>query len=382
LTSDRGSKTGINPAENVAFIFSGSHYNIVSLLSFASPTMSVQHPNLTLDERAFEGLLSAAFTIQEHNDRQKRAHGTDASIAINVCPHCGAQKPSNASPCGVCGLDEFRPGERLQRNWASMWLHSQDHSSERMPDGGPVQPNRISADVADDITAEIAAKDIRRALQPLLQSVADGPFLNKLKTTTSDGSIPDANVIETRLSYSLRALSNSPATESSDLTNTRSHSDLASNSAINPAVKFNPDFDPDFNSGSDPISQSAARPDSVFQRLSEWRVKLRFQRADFFLGLAVFVSAAALLWPAAVPRRPAALDPWERALVMLGIAEPPEPLIHLQGDPGVNVWIDPHSALYYCPGEDQYGKTTDGRLSSQREAEMDRFEPASRAPCE
>jgi len=347
--------------------------------------MSVQHPNLTLDERAFEGLLSAAFTIQEHNDRQKRAHESDASTAINVCPHCGAQKPSNASPCGVCGLDEFRPGERLQRNWASMWLHSQDHSSEHMPsertpDGDTVQPNRISADVADDITG----KDIRRALQPLQQSVADDFFLNKLQTTTSDRGIPGANVIETSLSSSLRALSNSPATESSDPTNSRSDSDSAINLAVNSAINsaINPDFDSDFNSGSDPISQSAARPDSVFQRLSEWRVKLRFQRADVFLGLAVFVSAAALLWPAAVPPRPAALDPWERALVMLGIAEPPEPLIHLQGDPGVNVWIDPHSALYYCPGEDQYGKTTDGRLSSQREAQMDRFEPASRTPCE
>jgi ribosomal protein L40E len=380
LRSDRRSKTGINPAENVAFLFSGSHYNIVSLLSFVSSTMSVQHPNLTLDERAFEGLLSAAFTIQEHNDRQKRAHERDASTAINVCPHCGAQKPSNASPCGVCGLDEFRPGERLQRNWASMWLHSQDHLSEHTPDGGPVRPNRISADVADDITA----KDIRRALQPLHQSVADDSFLNKLKTTTSDGGIPDAKIIETSLSPSLSALSNSPATESSCLTNTQSDSDSAINVAINSAINsaINPDFDPDFNSGSDPISQSAVRPDSVFERLSEWRVKLRFQRADVFLGLAIFVSAAALLWPAAVPRRPTALDPWERALVMLGIAEPPEPLIHLQGDPGVSVWIDPHSALYYCPGEDQYGKTTDGRLSSQREAQMDRFEPASRTPCE
>jgi hypothetical protein len=218
--------------------------------------------------------------------------------------------------------------------------------------------------VADDITE----RDIRRALQPLHPFVADDSLLNKLKTTTSDGGIVDANVIETSPSSPLWALSNSPATESSDFTNTQWDSD----SAINL----------DFNSGTDPISQSAARPDSVFQRLSEWHVKLRFQRADVFLGLAVFVAAAALLWPAAIPRRAAALDPWERALVMLGIAEPPEPLIHLQGDPGVNVWIDPHSALYYCPGEDQYGKTTDGRVSSQRDAQMDRFEPASRTPCE
>jgi hypothetical protein len=69
-------------------------------------------------------------------------------------------------------------------------------------------------------------------------------------------------------------------------------------------------------------------------------------------------------------------------LITLGIAEPAAPTIHLQGDPAVNVWVDPHSALYYCPGEELYGKTADGRLATQREAQMDRFEPASRAACE
>jgi hypothetical protein len=46
------------------------------------------------------------------------------------------------------------------------------------------------------------------------------------------------------------------------------------------------------------------------------------------------------------------------------------------------VWIDPHTALYYCPGDEQYQKTDGGRFSSQREAQMDRFEPASRSACE
>ncbi len=112
-------------------------------------------------------------------------------------------------------------------------------------------------------------------------------------------------------------------------------------------------------------------------------MKLHFQRADLYLGVAVFVAAIALLWPAAGAPQRAALGPWERALVALGIAEAPAaPVVHLHGDPGIAVWVDPHSALYYCPGEEQYGKTTDGRFSSQREAMMDRFEPASRSACE
>jgi hypothetical protein len=68
--------------------------------------------------------------------------------------------------------------------------------------------------------------------------------------------------------------------------------------------------------------------------------------------------------------------------VTIGIAEAPAPVVHLHGDPGLAVWVDPHTALYYCPGEEQYGKTADGRFSPQREAQMDRFEPAGRSACE
>ncbi len=113
-------------------------------------------------------------------------------------------------------------------------------------------------------------------------------------------------------------------------------------------------------------------------------MKLRFQRADLYLGTAILVATVALLWPVATPPRRAALGPWERALVTLGIAEAPAatPVVHFQGDPAINVWIDPHTAIYYCPDEEQYGKTAGGHFSSQREAQMDSFEPAGRSPCE
>ncbi len=111
-------------------------------------------------------------------------------------------------------------------------------------------------------------------------------------------------------------------------------------------------------------------------------MKLRFRRADLYLGTAIVVAVLALLWPAVGSPQPAALTPWERALITMGIAEAPAPVIHLQGDPGIEVWVDPHSALYYCPGEEQYGKTSGGRMSSQHDAQMDRFEPAGRSACE
>jgi hypothetical protein len=41
-----------------------------------------------------------------------------------------------------------------------------------------------------------------------------------------------------------------------------------------------------------------------------------------------------------------------------------------------------HTALYYCPGADLYGKTPNGKLTSQRDAQLDQFEPALRKTCE
>ena len=68
-------------------------------------------------------------------------------------------------------------------------------------------------------------------------------------------------------------------------------------------------------------------------------------------------------------------------LVAIGIAEAPEPVVHYRGDPTLKVWVDTHTALYYCPGDELYGKSPDGHFSTQREAQTDRFEPAERSAC-
>jgi hypothetical protein len=51
------------------------------------------------------------------------------------------------------------------------------------------------------------------------------------------------------------------------------------------------------------------------------------------------------------------------------------------GNPDVKVWIDLHTALYYCPGAGSYGKTVKGQFTSQRAAQLDRFEPAFGRVC-
>ena len=125
-------------------------------------------PNLTLDEQSFQDLLSAAFTIQEDNDRQKQARQTQAEPAPHtepeanrVCQHCGAPMPADASQCEGCGLDEFRPGERMQPDWAPMWLMSQEQSlwPERPPKIGESARKAVKPPVARRGPRAQAAQD-------------------------------------------------------------------------------------------------------------------------------------------------------------------------------------------------------------------------------
>jgi hypothetical protein len=122
-------------------------------------------------------------------------------------------------------------------------------------------------------------------------------------------------------------------------------------------------------------------------------------RGDIYLGIAVILVACVIRWgiwsnhpvkatgtPAAATathRKPApdpGLSFFDRVLIQLGLAEAPEPPPD-RGNPGVQVWVDLHTALYYCPGTDLYGKTPQGKFTTQREAQLDQFEPAYRKAC-
>jgi hypothetical protein len=78
---------------------------------------------------------------------------------------------------------------------------------------------------------------------------------------------------------------------------------------------------------------------------------------------------------------PPKLTMFEQLLITLGLADPP-PAPSYTGNPNVPVWVDVHTASYYCPGSDLYGKTPQGKIASQHDAQMDQFEPASRKVCD
>jgi hypothetical protein len=129
------------------------------------------------------------------------------------------------------------------------------------------------------------------------------------------------------------------------------------------------------------------------------------RRGDFYLVLAVVLVAIVVGWgiwsnhsTGAAGGRTAVskasnrakrsapgadLSTFEKLLIGLGLAEPPEqPEYKYQGNPDTQVWVDLSTAQYYCPGSDLYEKTPKGKLSSQRDAQLDQFEPAYRKACD
>jgi GAF domain-containing protein len=114
----------------------------------------------------------------------------------------------------------------------------------------------------------------------------------------------------------------------------------------------------------------------------------RRHHANIYLAAAGIIFVAALVGlftqPAPVARKnpaEAQLTAFEKLMVDLGFAEAPPTPVNM-GNPDRQVWVDLHTALYYCPGSDLYGKTAGGRYETQRSAQLDQFESAARRACD
>jgi GAF domain len=156
------------------------------------------------------------------------------------------------------------------------------------------------------------------------------------------------------------------------------------------------------------IWSSAARAQDFLESLSVTRRPgaflrfWRFRRGDFYLALAIALVIGVIGWglwsnhlPAGTANpgarttkrvgHPAAdsdLSMFDKLLISLGLAEAPDAVPEYKGNPDVQVWLDLNTAQYYCPGSDLYAKTPNGKLATQRQAQLDHFEPAYRKACD
>jgi hypothetical protein len=294
-----------------------------------------------LDEQSFQGLLAAAFTIQQHNDRhgigavrRPGGNGLAGSSALQFCQQCGAPVAAGRTVCLNCESESLHSGEHLQHSWASMWEVSQERKS--------------------------------------------GAHLHKTSPDQGSGSVPAGN--GNHLSnagngshISLLALS-SPETPGKSQSGSISSSSSSAHPGGGGFSGGGPPDDPPGNDQAPPVTTE------LMTNGVGWWQKLRSRRAELYLWMAVGVALLALVWPATSSERPG-LQPWERLLIAIGIAEAPAPVMHHSGDPNMKVWVDTHTALYYCPGDELYGQSPDGHFTTQGEAQQDRFEPAERSAC-
>jgi GAF domain-containing protein len=302
------------------------------------------------------------------------APATDAAI---LCVQCGSPLEAEQLFCGECGAEQPATTGDLQSKWASMWDLS--HSS---PVQRPLEP--LQTAVAEESNTS------ENASTPAATDDWEAAFVSEATPAPSE-----AVEALTAPTSSLPAIAQ-PAmlSKAADLPEIHTGTALAEKSyPWTSAAKARKWLDAQRNS------------DAASRLIHLWTTR----RADVYLGVAILLGVVAIPWmmwsrPAETPtasnaavasapssngrtaarrRKPAApkLTMFEQLLVSLGLAEPP-PTPTYMGNPDTQVWEDLHTAMYYCPGAELYGKTEKGKFTTQRDAQLDQFEPAFREACD
>ena len=124
--------------------------------------MSASRPKLMLDEQSFQDMLAAAYTIQEHNTKRRQSLRPEPR-----CGRCGAEVQEGESLCQSCSAEQFRPGEKLQQKWASMWMKSQEAgvSGVFLAEASPLT-NDHPEQATDAVHSDLLLREPARNLAP------------------------------------------------------------------------------------------------------------------------------------------------------------------------------------------------------------------------
>lgn len=307
---------------------------------------------------------------------------------ISSCWMCGGRLLAVEQFCGKCGAPRARDGEEstMQSKVASAWHAQQaiektiaarpangsspngDHSKHSVPHPRENQPKPAEIS-ADDFLASLSLPELRQEDRPQssrLFTASEGQMALPEPLLSEPEPPPDEQRVEARPQALIK-----------------SREDLAWTSDAKAQ---------DFLE-----SLAAIHTPNAFLRF--WNSR----RGDFYLAVAVILVVIVLGWgilsnhtggasdggvvttrSATRTKRPAPdadLSAFDRFLIAVGLADPPE-APEYKGNPDTQVWVDLNTALYYCPGSDLYEKTAKGKLASQRDAQLDQFEPASRKACD
>ena len=319
----------------------------------------------------------------EQNAEEKAEEETEETKESYGCYRCGHRLLADEQFCGKCGTPragDYEPAS-MQSKVASLWHMQETKKPESTP---PVQPNELPAEPGRD-AAQVRPRTSILNLNPTDRSKRTSvPHFGLHDAETNTGTEQPATATPLEKAETKRV---------SEIDAPAVRTDKALEVLLAPPSPVRADWS-SASSARDFLEQVAdGAPQNVLLRL--WNTR----RGDIYLAIAVILVLCVLRWgmwsnhpaspqpsappPAAsAPRKTAEVElPFsERMLIAMGLAEAPEPPAD-KGNPSTQVWVDLHTALYYCPGADLYGKTAIGKYTTQREAELDQFQPAYRKTC-
>jgi hypothetical protein len=272
------------------------------------------------------------------------------------CRVCRRPFSSDETFCGRCSMPRVAAsanGEGLQSKWASMWFMQQ--AKEARPERKtekfwPSEPKL-----------------------PWPATPSAGPPHSPLQKSVKT-AVPPASVIAPTAAKSASLFSQTELSSSEYVS-----ADQAVDHTV-PEHRLRILEDESVGDSGSGVSKS------FLSRLRPTRfVHIKISRRTIALAIcsaaAILFVASWLSWPA---QSSSHLSWFDSLLVDFGLAEVqarrPTPVF--AGNPNVRVWEDVHTALYYCPDSDLYGKTPGGRFSTQQSAQEDQFEPATRVACQ
>ena len=313
-----------------------------------------------------------------------------AAPAAVICGKCGHALGADEQFCGNCGTPRSSDYEQadMQSKVASLW-----HMQEAMKKPEPVESRATDQKKPDQKTADQKAKPAQVA-PAAEKSLADSleedlpelftPAGMPKKETATDAA-DDHSPITAEFESVLADLEVPPEKDK----NEEAEVEVSTSTALTKSERG-------------VAWSSAAKTREYLEQLAGKKQAgslLNFwntRRGDIYLAIAVVLVLCVIRWgiwsnhsvsatgasTAAHHKAPDDNLSWfDHVLISVGLAEAP-PTPESKGRPDVQVWVDTHTALYYCPGAELYGKTPNGKYTSQRDAQLDSYEPAYRKNCE
>lgn len=337
--------------------------------------------------------LVDASLAQASGSRDLGGTAKPGSTGLSTCRKCSHQLLEGEQFCGKCGTprsESYEPPAMQSRttpSWPAPVGLEQDPAATA---GHPLDSLEPAAEFDDAEFEKMLASSLEKEMPQLLQSAdAAGALPQPLPPEHEVQADADIAAQSDMADEMLPEDEPSAALQKEEEQDEKDRSHAALTKSLRT---------PDWSSAASArefLEQLAGQRSSALARF--WQAR----RGDIYLGLAVVLVACVIRWgiwsnhpvgatgtptAATAPQhRKAAPDadlPWfDRVLVSLGLAEAPAP-VEYRGNPRTEVWVDLQTALYYCPGTDLYGKTPKGKFTTQRDAQLDQFESASRKACD